>query len=134
MKTKFLDLLRSVMVNPRYLNRCKEITKILCCAATEAVDSLLEQNGSGSDYRLLRGRFSFTRTEEKAAKCRERNLRTTINWDLFATLASFWEDSAMDNIDEEYDWLVEHHHDCAKKAESFKTTKRRLSLETLGLG
>ncbi|KAK6734676.1 hypothetical protein RB195_018080 [Necator americanus] len=39
----------------------------------------------------------------------------------------------MDNIDEEYDRLVEHLHDCAKKAESFKTTKRRLSLETLEL-
>ncbi|KAK6744638.1 hypothetical protein RB195_011390 [Necator americanus] len=65
---------------------------------------------------------------------RERNPRTTINWDLFATLAGFWEDSATDNIDEEYDRLVEQLlHDCAKKAESFKTTKRRLSLETLEL-
>ncbi|KAK6744428.1 hypothetical protein RB195_011250 [Necator americanus] len=88
---------------------------------------------TGSDHRLLRGRFSFTRRAEKAAKFRERNPRTTINWDLFATLAGFWEDSAMDNIDEEYDRLVEHLHDCAKKAESFKTTKRRLSLQTLVL-
>ncbi|KAK6760756.1 hypothetical protein RB195_021996 [Necator americanus] len=88
---------------------------------------------TGSDHRLLRGRFSFTRRAEKAAKFRERNPRTTINWDLFATLACFWEDSAMDNIDEEYDRLVEHLHDCAKKAESFKTTRRRLSLETLEL-
>ncbi|ETN71748.1 hypothetical protein NECAME_14107 [Necator americanus] len=39
----------------------------------------------------------------------------------------------MNNIDKEYDRLVEHLHDCAKKAESFKTTKRRLSLETLEL-
>ncbi|KAK6744508.1 hypothetical protein RB195_011309 [Necator americanus] len=38
----------------------------------------------------------------------------------------------MDNIDEEYDRLVEHLH-CAKKAESFKNTKRRLSLENLQL-
>ncbi|KAK6751079.1 hypothetical protein RB195_002821 [Necator americanus] len=88
---------------------------------------------TGSDHRLLRGRFSFTRRAEKAAKFRERNPRTIINWDLFATLAGFWEDSAMDNIDEEYDRLVEHLHDCAKKAESFKTTKRRLSLQTLEL-
>ncbi|KAK6762178.1 hypothetical protein RB195_023046 [Necator americanus] len=88
---------------------------------------------TGSDHRLLRGKFSFTRRAEKAAKFRERNPRTAINWDLFATLAGFWEDSAMDNIDEEYDRLVEHLHDCAKKAESFKTTKRRLSLETLEL-
>ncbi|KAK6739555.1 hypothetical protein RB195_008201 [Necator americanus] len=39
----------------------------------------------------------------------------------------------MDHIDEEYDRLTEHLHDCAKKAESFKTTKRCLSLETLEL-
>ncbi|KAK6744200.1 hypothetical protein RB195_011105 [Necator americanus] len=39
----------------------------------------------------------------------------------------------MNNIDEEYDRLVEHLHDCAKKAESSRTTKRRLSLETLEL-
>ncbi|KAK6761307.1 hypothetical protein RB195_022388 [Necator americanus] len=39
----------------------------------------------------------------------------------------------MDNIDEEYDRLVEHLHDSAKKAESFKAIKRRLSLETLEL-
>ncbi|KAK6764316.1 hypothetical protein RB195_024584 [Necator americanus] len=88
---------------------------------------------TGSDHRLLRGKFSFTRKAEKAAKFRERNPRTIINWDLFATLAGFWEDSATDNIDKEYDRLVEHLHDCAKKAESIKTTKRRLSLETLEL-
>ncbi|KAK6735223.1 hypothetical protein RB195_018415 [Necator americanus] len=85
---------------------------------------------TGSDHRLLRERFSFTKREEKAAKFRERHPRIIINWDLFATLAGFWEDSAMD---EEYDRLVEHLHDCAKKAESFKTMKRRLSLETLEL-
>ncbi|KAK6764225.1 hypothetical protein RB195_024513 [Necator americanus] len=39
----------------------------------------------------------------------------------------------MDNIDEEYDRLVEYLQDCAKKAESFKTTKRHLSLEILEL-
>ncbi|ETN75390.1 hypothetical protein NECAME_03772 [Necator americanus] len=45
---------------------------------------------TGSDYRLLRGRFSFTRREEKAAKFRERNPRNIINWDLFTTLAGLW--------------------------------------------
>ncbi|KAK6749474.1 hypothetical protein RB195_001839 [Necator americanus] len=57
----------------------------------------------GSDHRLLRGRFCFTRRAEKqrrGAKFGERNPRTVINWDLFATLADFWEDSAIDNIDE----------------------------------
>ncbi|KAK6730178.1 hypothetical protein RB195_006938 [Necator americanus] len=38
-----------------------------------------------------------------------------------------------DNIDKEYDRPVGHLRDCVKKAESFKTTKRRLSLETLEL-
>ncbi|KAK6728261.1 hypothetical protein RB195_005727 [Necator americanus] len=59
------------------------------------------------DHRLLRGRFPFTRREEKAVKFRERNPRTIINWDLFATLAGFWEDSStrahLDSINEEYD-------------------------------
>ncbi|KAK6749357.1 hypothetical protein RB195_001771 [Necator americanus] len=87
----------------------------------------------GSDHRLLRGRFSFTRRAENAATFRGRNPRTVINWDLFATPAGFWEDSAMDNIDEEYERLVEHLHDCAKKTEGSKTTKRRLPLETLEL-
>ncbi|KAK6757603.1 hypothetical protein RB195_015426 [Necator americanus] len=88
---------------------------------------------TGSDHRLIQGRFSFTRRAEKAAKFRERNPRTIINWDLFATLAGFWGDSAMDNIDEEYDRLVEHLHDCAKKAESFKTINRRLYFKALEL-
>ncbi|KAK6763767.1 hypothetical protein RB195_024199 [Necator americanus] len=39
----------------------------------------------------------------------------------------------MDIIDEEYDRFVEHLHDCTKKAESSKTTKRCLSLGILGL-
>ncbi|KAK6741372.1 hypothetical protein RB195_009303 [Necator americanus] len=58
---------------------------------------------TGSNHRLLRGRFSFTRRKEKAAKFRERSPRTIINRDLFVTLAGFWEDSAMDSIGEEYD-------------------------------
>ncbi|KAK6729310.1 hypothetical protein RB195_006391 [Necator americanus] len=88
---------------------------------------------TGSDHRFLRGRFSFTRREEKAAKFRERDPRTIINWDLFATLAGFSEGSAKYNIDEEYDRHVKHLHDCTKKFESFKTTKRRLYLETIEL-
>ncbi|KAK6765149.1 hypothetical protein RB195_025187 [Necator americanus] len=72
---------------------------------------------AGSDHRLLRERFSFTRKEEKVVKFREQNLRATINWDLFATLADFWEDSVMDKIDKEYDRLVEHLHDFTNKAE-----------------
>ncbi|ETN72626.1 hypothetical protein NECAME_18756 [Necator americanus] len=68
-----------------------------------------------------------------APTSREGSPRTITNWDLFAMLDGFLEDSAMDNIDEEYDRLVEHLHDCAKNAESSKTTKRRLSLEVLEL-
>ncbi|KAK6762468.1 hypothetical protein RB195_023260 [Necator americanus] len=47
---------------------------------------------TGSDHRLLRGRFSFTKREVKAAKFRERHRRTIINWNFFATLAGFWEE------------------------------------------
>ncbi|KAK6756155.1 hypothetical protein RB195_014505 [Necator americanus] len=83
------------------------------------------------DERLLWGRFSLTRKEEKAAEFREGSLRIITNWALFATQAGFWEDPAMGNIDEEYDRLVEHLHDCTKKAESFKATKRLLFLEIL---
>ncbi|KAK6761835.1 hypothetical protein RB195_022791 [Necator americanus] len=63
----------------------------------------------------------------------ERNPTTIINSNLFATLVGSWQDYTIHSIDEEYDQLVEHLYDCTKKTESFKTTKRRLSLETLGL-
>ncbi|KAK6763967.1 hypothetical protein RB195_024340 [Necator americanus] len=59
--------------------------------------------------------------------------RTIVDWKLFATSAGFWKDSADDSIDEEYNRLVEHLRDCTKSAESFQTTKRRLSLETFEL-
>ena len=75
----------------------------------------------------------FTRKGEKAAKFKKRNSKSTMNRDLFRSLAGFWEHTVVDNIDEEYNRLVEHLHDCAKKAESFKVTKRRLSSETLEL-
>ncbi|KAK6741007.1 hypothetical protein RB195_009077 [Necator americanus] len=105
------------------------VNKIFCLAEIAVVPNFY----TGSDHRLLRGKFSFTRRAEKAAKFTERNPRTIINWDLFAMLAGFWKDPAMDNIDGEYDRLVEHLHDCAKKADSFKTSTRRLFLETFEL-
>uniref|UniRef100_A0A7I4Y2Z4 RNA-directed DNA polymerase (Reverse transcriptase) domain containing protein n=1 Tax=Haemonchus contortus TaxID=6289 RepID=A0A7I4Y2Z4_HAECO len=55
-------------------------------------------------------------------KFRKRSLRTSINRNHFASLASKWEDSVMDNIDEEYNRLVEHLHDSATKAESLQVT------------
>ncbi|KIH43700.1 hypothetical protein ANCDUO_26289, partial [Ancylostoma duodenale] len=45
----------------------------------------------------------------------------------------FWEDAVVDNIDEEYDRLVQHLCNSAKKTEGSKTTKRSLSYETLEL-
>ncbi|KAK6762008.1 hypothetical protein RB195_022922 [Necator americanus] len=42
-------------------------------------------------------------------------------------------DSAIDNIDEKYDRLVEHLNDRSRKAESFETIKRRQSLDALEL-
>ncbi|VDP05417.1 unnamed protein product [Heligmosomoides polygyrus] len=60
---------------------------------------------TGSDHRLLRARFRFSRQREKAVKLKKRNLRTNINWDLYTPLAGLWKDTVMDNIDEEYDRL-----------------------------
>ncbi|VDP45390.1 unnamed protein product [Heligmosomoides polygyrus] len=70
---------------------------------------------TGSDHSLLRG------------------ARTIINLDLYTSLAGLWEDTVMGNIDEEYDHFVHHLCDSAKGAGSLKTTKRRLSPETLEL-
>ncbi|KAK6747892.1 hypothetical protein RB195_000850 [Necator americanus] len=94
------------------------VNKRFCLADVAVVPKFY----TGSDHRLLRGRFSFTNKEEKTAKFREkereRNPRTIINWDFFAMLAGFWEDSAMDDIHEEYDRFVENLHDSFV---SFKT-------------
>uniref|UniRef100_A0A7I5EEL4 Reverse transcriptase domain-containing protein n=1 Tax=Haemonchus contortus TaxID=6289 RepID=A0A7I5EEL4_HAECO len=86
---------------------------------------------TGSDHRLLRARFRFSVRGERAMKFRKRSPKTSINWDHFASLASEWEDSVIDNIDEEYDRLVEHLHDCARRAESLKDVKKRLSSKAL---
>ncbi|EYC06495.1 hypothetical protein Y032_0075g925 [Ancylostoma ceylanicum] len=88
---------------------------------------------TGSDHRLLRARFFLSRKGEKAAKYKKRSSKPTINWDLFTTLAGFWEDTVVDNIDEEYERLIQHLRDRAKKAEGLRTTKRRLSYETFEL-
>ncbi|EYC40695.1 hypothetical protein Y032_0601g510 [Ancylostoma ceylanicum] len=56
---------------------------------------------TGSDHRLLRARFFFSRKGEKAAKYKKRSPKPTITRDLFTTLAGFWEDTVVDNIDEE---------------------------------
>ncbi|VDO34722.1 unnamed protein product [Haemonchus placei] len=61
--------------------------------------------------RLLRARFRFSVRGERAAKFRRRSHRTVVNWDHFASLASLREDSVSDNIDDEYDRLVEHLHE-----------------------
>ncbi|RCN49967.1 hypothetical protein ANCCAN_04003 [Ancylostoma caninum] len=64
---------------------------------------------------------------------RRRSPKPITNWDLFTSLAGFWEDAVVDNIDEEYDRLVQHLRDGAKSAEDLRVTKRRLSYETLEL-
>ncbi|XGW34027.1 hypothetical protein V3C99_018074 [Haemonchus contortus] len=88
---------------------------------------------TGSDHRLLRARFFFSVRGERAVKFRQRSSKTSINWDHFAYLASKWEDSVIDNIDEEYNRLVEHLHDSATKAESLQVAKIRPSSKTLEL-
>ncbi|KAE9418252.1 hypothetical protein Angca_003518, partial [Angiostrongylus cantonensis] len=62
---------------------------------------------TGSDHRLLRARFYFSRKGEKAAKFKNRSPRTTPKWDLFNSLLGCWEDAAVDNIDDEYDRLIQ---------------------------
>ncbi|XGW13662.1 hypothetical protein V3C99_000185 [Haemonchus contortus] len=66
-------------------------------------------------------------------KFKKRSPKTSINLDRFASLANKWEDSVIDNIDEEYNRLVEHLHDSASKAEILQETKRRPSSKTLEL-
>ncbi|KAK6749289.1 hypothetical protein RB195_001720 [Necator americanus] len=107
---------------------CNEIDRIIVNKGSACWTSLLYQS-STRDRTIVSPEEDFpSQREQRKPPSSERNRRTIINWDLFATLDGFWEDSAMDNIDEEYDRLVEHLHNCVKKAESFKTTKRRLSL------
>ncbi|VDP13217.1 unnamed protein product [Heligmosomoides polygyrus] len=79
---------------------------------------------TGSDNRLLRAKLRFSSQGEKAAKFKNRNPRTTIDWDIYTSLAGCWKDTVMDNFDEEYDCFVHHLRDSAKGAESLKTTKR----------
>ncbi|KIH47082.1 hypothetical protein ANCDUO_22862 [Ancylostoma duodenale] len=50
---------------------------------------------------------------------------------LCKSLAS--KDTVVDNNDEEYDRLVQHPRDCAKSADDSRSTKERLSYETLEL-
>ncbi|KAK6735485.1 hypothetical protein RB195_018602 [Necator americanus] len=72
------------------------------------------------------------RTNYEAHKA-QRTPRTIIDWVHFASFVGLCEDTVMDNIDDEYERLVEHFHDCTRKMKSFKTTKRCLSPETLEL-
>ncbi|EYB86323.1 hypothetical protein Y032_0281g1252 [Ancylostoma ceylanicum] len=86
-----------------------------------------------SDHRLLRTRSFFSHRGKKAAKFKKSSPKPIINWDLFTTLSGFWENTVVDNIDEEYERLIQHLPNSAKKAEGSRTTKRRLSHETLEL-
>ncbi|KAK6764951.1 hypothetical protein RB195_025042 [Necator americanus] len=84
-----------------------EVDNIIVCKRLCVTDvDIVAKFYTGSDHRLFRGRFSFTRREKKAAKFRKQSPRTIINWDLFATLAGLWKGSVMDNIDEECNRLV----------------------------
>ncbi|EYB83630.1 hypothetical protein Y032_0332g2772 [Ancylostoma ceylanicum] len=85
------------------------------------------------DHIIVNRRFCLTDVGEKGAKYKRRSPKPIINWDLFTTLAGFREDTVVDNIDEEYERLIQHLRNSAKKAEGSRTTKRRLSHETLEL-
>ncbi|ETN82459.1 hypothetical protein NECAME_07948 [Necator americanus] len=73
---------------------------------------------TGSDHILLRRRFSFTMREEKAAKFRERNPRTIINWNLFATKLAFGKIPQ---------WTTST-RDMTGSLNTFTTARRRLSV------
>ncbi|XP_055965635.1 craniofacial development protein 2-like, partial [Sorex fumeus] len=88
---------------------------------------------TGSDHRLLRAKFYLTERGEKNARFKKRTPRTTTNWELFGSVAATWEDAVIDNIDEEYDRMIQHLHDCARNAKREITTKNRLSSNTLEL-
>ncbi|XGW34710.1 hypothetical protein V3C99_018596 [Haemonchus contortus] len=88
---------------------------------------------TGSDHRLPRARFCFSVGGERAMKFRKRSPKTSIDWNHFASLASEWEDSVIDNIDEECNRPVKHLYDSARKAVSLQETKRRPSSKTLVL-
>ena len=62
---------------------------------------------TGSDHRLLRARFVFSRKGEKAARFTKRHPKTIVDWGLFKSLAGLWEDIVIDNIDEEYERLIQ---------------------------
>ncbi|VDO33222.1 unnamed protein product [Haemonchus placei] len=88
---------------------------------------------TGSDHRLLRARLCFSVRGERAAKTRKRSPETVVDLDHFASLASEWEVSVIDNIYEDNNRLVEHLHDNANEAESLQVAKGRLSSKTLEL-
>ncbi|VDP11815.1 unnamed protein product [Heligmosomoides polygyrus] len=75
---------------------------------------------TGSDHRLRRARFRFSHQGEKAAKSKKGSPRTTINWTFIALLRAFakiWDDTVMDNIDEEYDRFVRSLRECSGSRE-----------------
>ncbi|EYC14418.1 hypothetical protein Y032_0040g190 [Ancylostoma ceylanicum] len=103
------------------------------CTMPMCLNTTGQEFYTGSDHHLLRAKFFSSHKAEKASKYKKRSPKPTINWDLFTTLAGFWEDTDVDNIDEEYERLIQHLRDSAKKAEGSTTTKRQWSHETLEL-
>ncbi|KAK6757799.1 hypothetical protein RB195_015554 [Necator americanus] len=79
------------------------------------------------------GSKRFCQTDLMLFQSSVRFRKIDINRDLFAMPAASGEDSAKDNIDEEYDLLVGLQLSCRRKAESFETIKRRLSPAILEL-
>uniref|UniRef100_A0A7I5EE66 Endo/exonuclease/phosphatase domain-containing protein n=1 Tax=Haemonchus contortus TaxID=6289 RepID=A0A7I5EE66_HAECO len=89
---------------------------------------------TGSDHRLLCARFRFSVRGEGAIKFEQRSPESYIHQlSQFAFLASRWDDSVIDDIDKEYNRLVEHLHHSARKAESLQEIKKTLSSKTLEL-
>ncbi|VDO93192.1 unnamed protein product [Heligmosomoides polygyrus] len=86
--------------NPQFYN---EIDRIIFNRKYCLTDvSVVPKFYTGSDHCLNRAMFRFSGQGEKAAKFKKRNPRTTISWEPYTSLVGLWEDTVMDNIDEEY--------------------------------
>uniref|UniRef100_A0A0K0CXM0 Uncharacterized protein n=1 Tax=Angiostrongylus cantonensis TaxID=6313 RepID=A0A0K0CXM0_ANGCA len=91
--------------------------------------SLLSQNFT-PDQTTVSFVQDFLWKGEHAAKFKNRSPRTTTNWNLFNSIVGCCEDAIVDNVDEEYNRLIQHLHVSAVKAESSKVTQKRLFPET----
>ncbi|VDP19450.1 unnamed protein product [Heligmosomoides polygyrus] len=122
------DAAVSQILNDKSIPMAMKTFMEIVVAKLGEIDDLIEEN------KKLRTEVEVLRKENSELKKLKLSDKTTINWDLYISLAGLWEDAAMDNVHVEHDPFHLHDlHDSARGAESLKTTKRHLSPETLEL-